>query len=315
MPLFGKWAFESFDPRAVGAWRIGGGALVLGGLAFLLVRALRHLVVARLVGRATFNMLDRPELLEDRALLLYLQGLPLRRWTPGATARVLLIGAALVPGSCVLIMPAPEIPTTGAPTLLAEEQPVGTGTVSQLGLSLEVTWDERDVAGTPTAGYTIEGGASYFPGMADLEESFGFVHGEVATYLSPGGGNPTLALRAGGKKVWGGFPYYEAAFLGGAKTLRGLQEERFAGDAMIYGSVELRAFLARLTFMLPIDIGVFALGDIGRVYLDGEASSEWHTGRGVGIWIAPLSRSSTVRLSIAQSEGRTAFYAGMEFAY
>lgn len=36
LPLFGKWAFESFDPRAVGAWRIGGGAVVLGGLAFWL---------------------------------------------------------------------------------------------------------------------------------------------------------------------------------------------------------------------------------------------------------------------------------------
>ena len=36
LPLFGKWAFESFDPRAVGAWRIGGGAVILGGLAFLL---------------------------------------------------------------------------------------------------------------------------------------------------------------------------------------------------------------------------------------------------------------------------------------
>lgn len=205
--------------------------------------------------------------------------------------------------------------TTGTPRFLAQAAPFGTGTVSQLGLRLQVAWDERDVEGTPTAGYMIEGGASYFPGVADLEESFGFVHGEVATYLSPRAGNPTLALRAGGKKLWGGFPYYEAAFLGGARTLRGLQEERFAGDAMIYGSVEVRAFLARLTFMLPIDIGVFALGDIGRVYLDGEASSEWHTGRGAGIWLAPLSRSSTVRLSIAKSEGRTAFYAGARFAY
>lgn len=119
----------------------------------------------------------------------------------------------------------------------------------------------------------------------------------------------------GGKKVWGEFTFYEAAFLGGSETVRGLHEERFAGDASIYGSAELRAFLARLTFIMPVDVGVFALGDVARVYLDVEASSEWHTARGAGIWFAPLNRSSTVRLSIAESEGRTAFYAGVGFAY
>ena len=202
--------------------------------------------------------------------------------------------------------------TTGTPTL---SDATGTGTVSQLGLSFEAAWDERDLAGAPTSGYLIRGGANYFPGVAGLEKSFGVVDGKVATYLSPGGGNPTLALRVGGKKVWGEFPFYEAAFLGGSETVRGLHEERFAGDASIYGSAELRAFLARLTFILPVDVGVFALGDVARVYLDGEASSEWHTARGAGIWFAPLNRSSTVRLSIAESEGRTAFYAGVGFAY
>ena len=202
--------------------------------------------------------------------------------------------------------------TTATPTLFGAK---GTGTVSQLGLSFEAAWDERDLAGAPTSGYLFRGSASYFPGVAGLEESFGVIDGEVATYLSPGRGNPTLALRVGGKKLWGEFPYYEAAFLGGAETVRGLHEERFAGDAAIYGSVELRAFLARLTFILPVDVGVFALGDVGRVYLDGESSSEWHTARGGGIWFAPLNRSSTVRLSIAESEGRTAFYAGVGFAY
>ena len=205
--------------------------------------------------------------------------------------------------------------TTGARTFLREANPPGTGTVSQVGLRFEAAWDERNLAGAPTAGYLFEGGAGYFPGVVDLEESFGFVQGEMTTYLSPGGGNPTLAVRAGGKKLWGEFPYYEAAFLGGAETLRGLQEERFAGDAAIYGSVELRAFLARLTFILPIDMGVFVLGDIGRVYLGGEASSEWHRGRGAGIWLAPLNRSTTVRISIAESEGRTGFHAGVGFAY
>ena len=56
---------------------------------------------------------------------------------------------------------------------------------------------------------------------SDSEEGFGFTRAEAATYLSPGGGNPTLALRVGGKKLWGDFPYYEAAFLEGEAPSEG----------------------------------------------------------------------------------------------
>lgn len=38
LPLFGKWAFAAFSPRAVASWRIAGGAIVLGVWAFALHR-------------------------------------------------------------------------------------------------------------------------------------------------------------------------------------------------------------------------------------------------------------------------------------
>jgi hemolysin activation/secretion protein len=119
----------------------------------------------------------------------------------------------------------------------------------------------------------------------------------------------------GGRKLWGPFPYYEAAFLGGASNLRGLPEQRFAGDAILYGSVEVRAFLARLTFILPIDLGAFGLLDVGRAYLDGESSSTWRSGRGAGVWLAPLTRSATVHVARAWSGRRPAYYAGVGFAF
>ena len=34
-PIFGKWAFEAFEPGAIASWRIGVGSVVLLGLAFL----------------------------------------------------------------------------------------------------------------------------------------------------------------------------------------------------------------------------------------------------------------------------------------
>ena len=204
---------------------------------------------------------------------------------------------------------------TVAPTLLADSRPFGTRTLSQVGLSIEAAWDGRDLPGAPTEGFRVEGGAEYYPAVADLENAFGFAYGEVAGYLTPSWGNPTLAARIGGKKLWGEFPYYEAAFLGGAANLRGLPEERFAGDASLYGSVELRAFLTRLTFILPIDMGVFGLTDAGRTYFKGESSGKWYVGRGAGVWFAPLNRSATARVSLAWSEGRRAIYGGAGFAF
>jgi len=151
--------------------------------------------------------------------------------------------------------------------------------------------------------------------MLDVEDPFGEVRGEAAAFLSPGSGNPTLALRVGGKHLWGTFPYSDAAFIGGSDNVRGLREQRFAGSASVFGSVELRVFLTRVALLFPTDIGVFGLSDGGRTYMEGHASGQWHSSLGGGIWLAPVSRAATVQLSIAQSAGRRAFYVGTGFPF
>ncbi len=72
--------------------------------------------------------------------------------------------------------------------------------------------------------------------------TFGEVHGEASTYLTPGGAPraPTLALRVAGKRVFGDYPFQEAAYIGGHTSVRGLRAERFGGDGSLYGSAELR---------------------------------------------------------------------------
>ncbi len=206
--------------------------------------------------------------------------------------------------------------TVGAGTHLAATDPYGSGRFGQLGLRATVDFDGRDAAGTPSEGYMIQGGATFFPEYMDVDEGeFGEVHGQAAFYVSPWGRNPVLALRGYGKKVFGTYPFAEAAYLGGGTTLRGLHEQRLAGDAAVLGSAELRIFLARLLFIVPTDVGVFALTDAGRVFLGGQRSTEWYTSYGGGIWLAPLRRSSTLQLSLARSGTRTAFYAGIGFAF
>ena len=204
---------------------------------------------------------------------------------------------------------------TSRASLIAETRPYGTGSFTQAGLRADFTLDGRDVRRAPWRGYRLEGGGSWYPELFDVRSSFAETHGEATWYTAPPGGNPTLALRAGGKKVWGTYPYSDAAFLGGANDVRGLREQRYAGDGAVYASAEVRIFLAHVFFLFPTDVGVFGLMDTGRVFLEGESSETWHDAWGGGIWLAPVGREATVRVSLARHQESTLLYVGMGFAY
>jgi outer membrane protein assembly factor BamA len=205
--------------------------------------------------------------------------------------------------------------TTVSGNFVADEKPYGSGTLMQVGVQTSLDLDRRDHLTWPTSGYHASAGAAYYPGFMDLDSYVVEARGEVATFLSPSGGNPTLATRVGGKHLWGTFPYYEAAFLGGTRNVRGLREDRYAGRSSLYGSAELRVSLGRFFVIFPANFGLFGFGDLGRVFADDLPSDKWHNAYGGGIWIAPLTRATTFQISLARSEQRTAFYFGLGFAY
>jgi hypothetical protein len=205
--------------------------------------------------------------------------------------------------------------TTGTASYLRAAEPYGSGRFGQVGLQTIFEFDGRDRSGTPSRGYTLEGGAAYFPEFMSVDRGeFGEVHGQATAYLSRPGGGQTLALRVQGKKVWGTYPFAKAAFLGGASNLRGLHEQRYAGDASLLGSAELRLDVARLLLVVPSDFGFLGLVDVGRVFHDGR-SSRWLSAFGGGVWLAPLMRSSTVHFTLARAEGRSAVYVGVGLAF
>ena len=109
---------------------------------------------------------------------------------------------------------------------------------------------------------------------------------------------PRLSARGGGRYAWGDYPFYEAAFLGGRETLRGLPEWRYAGDAMVFGGVEAMVPVGRLPLFLNWRMAAFAFMDAGRVFLDGEDSDRWHSAPGAGISLSGLLYN--VRVSYAQ---------------
>jgi hypothetical protein len=192
----------------------------------------------------------------------------------------------------------------------------GTGTFGEVGGGMTLRFDGRDRTSAPTRGVLFELGGRIYPPVWDVDSTFGEVFGLATTYLSPRVPlDPTLALRVGGKKLWGTFPYFEAAFIGDASTVRLGRVNRYAGDASLYGSAELRLELGQAEIVLPAHVGVFGLADVGRVFLEGQPSDEWHTAFGGGPWLAFLNRAYTLSLAIASSEERTGIYVQGGFAF
>jgi Omp85 superfamily domain len=196
-------------------------------------------------------------------------------------------------------------------TPLEAAAPVGTERYTQLGVRAELEADGRRGASFPRRGWRVEAGGSVYPGVVEEEGGFGEAHVTGAAYLSAGAG-PVLALRAGGKQVWGDGPFFESAFLGGAGTLRGHTGQRFAGDAMAFGGAELRVPLFRANLGLRGTLGVIGLADAGRVWVDGESAGDWHSAVGGGLFFAAAGQAAFV--TVASGE-RTSldFGIGMPF--
>jgi outer membrane protein assembly factor BamA len=194
-------------------------------------------------------------------------------------------------------------------SLIALEQPYGTGEFGQVGARVGLTIDGRDVERAPTKGALIAVEGNFYPRAWSVEDTFGEVHGIAAVYATaPIPLRPTLALRAGGKQVWGRYPFHEAAYVGGSSTVRGLRRQRYAGDAGVFGNAELRlALLHGRSGLAPL-FGVFGLADVGRVYLKGETSDRWHTGFGGGLWLSLSNPNNTVSFAVAESEGDVRIY-------
>jgi hypothetical protein len=154
--------------------------------------------------------------------------------------------------------------------------------------------DLRDSAADPRSGARARVTTSGYG--TSLWGPFGRTDGEAAAYLSvPGRVGPTLAVRAGGAKAYGRFPFQESAPLGGPFDVRGYAYQRYRGDAAVYGSAELRARLAYLNLGLArAHVGAFALADAGRVYVGGGSPGGWHTGVGGGLSLKTLGRTGTV---------------------
>lgn len=224
----------------------------------------------------------------------------------------------------VAVSPVAKYATTRdeAGRLIGALAPYGAGTFGQVGAAVRLDLDTRDNAVAATRGVHLRATATGYPAWWDVEEGFGGISGDVSGFLTARGRfETTLALRAGGQQTFGRYPFHEAAFIGGggffggSQTVRGLAQNRYSGDAALYGNAEVRTRLGRMTLVLPADVGLFALADVGRVFLEGEDSRTWHPGFGGGFWLSYLDRNNTASVAVAHSEGRTGLYIRLGFAF
>jgi hypothetical protein len=192
----------------------------------------------------------------------------------------------------------------------------GSGNFGEIGAGLTLVHDSRDRSTAATRGLLLEVGGNVYPGVWDVDSTFGEIEGVAATYLTvPAPLDPTLSFRIGGKKIWGHYPFFESAFIGGPSTVRLGKVNRYAGDASAYGSAELRLSLARFDLVLPTDFGVFGLADVGRVFLAGESSDRWHSAGGGGVWFSFVDRAFTLSIAVAKGAERTGVYFQAGFGY
>jgi hypothetical protein len=210
----------------------------------------------------------------------------------------------------------------GAPTLSYRDPSPGNDELRELpggrpywiaGLVGGATVDRRQGGAVPGRGFWLEARAEGYP-LARGDRIGSFMVGEAAGrgYLPlPGQLEPTLALRVVAAATTAAAPLQHAAFLGGSASLRGHVPQRFAGDAALSGTAELRTSIGRANLGLARgEIGSIAFVDAGRVFLVGERSGRIHTAYGGGAWFATLQHSLAAHLVVAFGE-RPTLHAGL----
>jgi hypothetical protein len=201
-------------------------------------------------------------------------------------------------------------------TLLSLQQPYGVDHFGQLGGRLGVRLDRRALHDGRARGAMLNVEGEVYPAVWSVTDTYGSVRAEGIGYLTaPMPLEPTLALRAGGEKLFGQYPFQAGATLGGTENFRGLPRQRYWGDASVFGNAELRLLLVKRERALVPRFGVFGLADAGRVFLEGESSDRWHTAFGGGLWIAIADPRHLASVAIAASEGHVRFYAQAGFTF
>jgi hypothetical protein len=215
------------------------------------------------------------------------------------------LGFSFAPGSDISIGPIVRYTTTDSAGFLALSKPYGFSTFGQVGGAVNLHYENRILPDTTSPRFIVDFTGAGYPATWDAESAYESVEGSAVAYMTiPFLTKPVIAVRGGGKKLFGDFPYFDAAFLGGGSSYRTEHRQRFAGDAAAFGSAELRVPLFDFPFITPTNVGVLGFADAGRVYVDGDSPGGWHTAMGGGFWVAAIEPAMNVNVLFTNNPER-----------
>jgi len=187
--------------------------------------------------------------------------------------------------------------------------PLGLGTGSINGVTLNAIYDTRDDLFNPHVGSFASAGVSH----AGLGGTFNFTKytAELRHYI-PLADRHTIALRGWYGTVNGNsIPGSEFFYAGGVDTLRGYNQNRFVGTEFLVLNAEYRFPLGNIKFL---NGAVFA--DYGNAWFPGLTPSKLRLDGGVGLRIVfPSLGLGVIRVDYAFSEegGRASIGIGQSF--
>jgi hypothetical protein len=188
---------------------------------------------------------------------------------------------------------------------IAQKAPYGFGKFDQVGVLLDLHHDGRDRPANPHRGFTVDLSGAAYPAFGSLRSPFEKISALSTAYFTiPALSRPVLAVRAGAEQLFGEFPYYEAAALGGSSTIRTLQQREFVGDAALHGGSELRLPVARFPFIVPLDVGLLGVAEAGRIYMNGSSPGGWHSMAGTGMWVGFRDASNAISVIVTNQRAR-----------
>jgi outer membrane protein assembly factor BamA len=162
-----------------------------------------------------------------------------------------------------------------------------------LGGKLALHFDNRNSDLFPTRGILWNNDFTCVAGLKKGSDNFSSFTSNMSIYISQR--NPaklvTVVAFGGGHIFSKNFEFFQAMDIGGNSNLHGFRKNRYAGTSMAYGSLEFKYKLFDVdSYILPGPFGITGFYDIGRVWLKGHSSRNWHSAIGGGFYYIPFNR-------------------------
>ncbi len=138
---------------------------------------------------------------------------------------------------------------------------------------------------------------------------------DARSYIAMADTSAVLVLRVSAHLVDGTVPWFESAAIGGSRSLRGYERQRFRGDASIVGGMEWRIPVGTIAVLWPQEFGFIALAESGRVFQEGDRSERWHAAAGGGFWMRPVNAHLLGSATLVRSSEDWKISATLGFAF